>query len=736
MESHRAGRRLAPEDLCRDDPDLLDEVCRGIDELGELSAAARSLGAGTTVPSVDPAPHAASETAAPSPAPARSPTDSGLGNVTIDQPTRERGRATAPPSRPIDIAGYEIQGELGRGGMGVVYKARHVRLDRTVAIKLINRDRLLRDDAVLRFQREARTAARLAHPNIVSVYDASEVEGLHFLVMEYVEGVDLAHLVRQSGALPVAQACEFIRQAALGLQHAHERGMAHRDIKPQNLMLTPGGRVKILDFGLARFVTETPSSEEGLTPSGVIMGTPDYIAPEQARNARQADSRADIYSLGCALYHLLAGKVPFPDGTTTEKLVAHLERAPVALPTLRADLPAGLERVLARMMAKDPAKRYQTPHDVVLALAPYTQGRPATRRTWSRAWAAAWAGAAILLVATGGYLLQRPADKPASPAPAPPGVVPELAPAAQIKELRRFTHEDVVWCAAFAEDGTLGLSGSGDKRVGGVWVPGTDQGLRLWNATTGVQVRHFPMKGQRALSLSVSPDGNRAAVGSSNGTVWVWEIGTGKEVRRFTGHGEGVHGLAFLPDNRHVLSGSYDHNDNNLLLWDVETGTVAARLTGHAGPVHPVAVSQDGQIAVTGGGDATVRVWDLKTRTQRKHFAADSKYLTGVALSPDNRLALSSGDTVQLWDLATGQEVGRLSGHTGWVWRVAFSPDGRRALTASQDKTVRLWEVETGREIAAFTGHNDMVYWIAFSPDGSRALSASQDTTVRVLQLP
>ena len=281
--------------------------------------------------------------------------------------------------------------------MGTVYLAEHRLMDRSVALKVIRRDLLGNAILVERFRREVRAAARLAlHPNIVAAYDAERAGDTHFLVMEFVEGVDLAQLVKTQGPLPCTLACQAVKQAAEGLEHAFQRGMVHRDIKPQNLMRTPDGQVKILDFGLARFASEAlpdllpaePETDSGteakaqdraapITLTDMVLGTADYIAPEQASAPRSADIRADVYSLGCTLYYLLTGHTPFPDGTLVQKLKAHSEQTPRPLTEARPGVPPNLARIVERMMAKDLSLRFQRPFDVAEALAPFADAKAA-----------------------------------------------------------------------------------------------------------------------------------------------------------------------------------------------------------------------------------------------------------------------------------------------------------------------------------------------------------------------
>lgn len=268
------------------------------------------------------------------------------------------------------LGNYRVLERLGEGGMGTVYKAQHRLICRIVALKVLRKDRLAKAAALKRFEREIKASAQLAHPNIVTAYDAGQVGDTHFFTMEYVQGTDLGKLCKEQGPLPVADCCDYIRQAALGLQHAFERGMVHRDIKPSNLLLsTSDSVVKILDLGLARIAEgDDPDTTNNLTQAGKVVGTIDYLAPEQAINSHRVDIRADLYSLGCTFYELLSGRVPFRRGSPMEKLARHRWEEPRALEKLRPEIPAPVVAVIRRLMAKKPEDRFQTPADLASTL--------------------------------------------------------------------------------------------------------------------------------------------------------------------------------------------------------------------------------------------------------------------------------------------------------------------------------------------------------------------------------
>jgi serine/threonine protein kinase len=285
----------------------------------------------------------------------------------------------APPptnALPSGLAGhpdYEVVRELGQGGMGTVYLARNRLMERLEVLKIVSRHMINRSGALDRFLIEIRNAARLHHTNIVTAYSATRVGESLVFAMEYVEGLDLSRLVKAKGPLPVSNACNYVHQAALGLEHASELGMVHRDIKPSNLMLAKQGRhavIKVLDFGLAKVRSEG-AVDGGLTHEGQLLGTPDFIAPEQIRDARRADIRADIYSLGCTLYYLLTGRAPFHADNLYDILQAHHSMDAMPLNLARPEVPVELAALVAKMMAKEPNRRFQLPREIAQALTPF-----------------------------------------------------------------------------------------------------------------------------------------------------------------------------------------------------------------------------------------------------------------------------------------------------------------------------------------------------------------------------
>jgi serine/threonine protein kinase len=665
-------------------------------------------------------------------------------------------------------ARYRILELLGSGGMGAVYKAEHRLMERTVALKVIGAGLIGSPGALERFHQEVKAAARLSHPNIVTAFDAEQAGDVHFLVMEYVEGMSLAQVVEKHGRLPVLHACEYIRQAALGLQHAFEKGMVHRDIKPHNLMLSPCGRVKILDFGLARFVSEIGKTSN-LTATGVFMGTPDFIAPEQAADARAADIRADIYSLGCTLYDLLAGQPPFAEGSAIQKVMAHMDETPKPLSAFRSDVPDELNRVLDKMMAKEPAQRFQTPLEVARALIPLCRATGATSNTE-----------------------QIPADS-SRPEAARPWQAAKMANNLQAAKrdeehshsfLRR--HPLAVLSVAAAALIALALGSLAGYRAttnkGRLIVQKNDADVELVIRQDGRQIALVGGPGRQEIELKpgaydielsggakdlhLSKDQISLSRGGDEYVEVLRDVAVARKpaapepdvagpakpsaptsspplaaaapglIRAFE-HPDEVWSVAFAPDGRRFLSGG---RDKVLHLWDAETGKELARLEGHSGPVEAVAFSPDGRRALSGGGapDNSLRLWNVETRKEL-HCMRGHGGVVSVAFSPDGHRALSCGAwpdlSVRLWDLRSGKQLRLLEGHKRNVSAAAFLPNGQRLVSGSWDFSIRLWDVDSGVELRRFMQPTAAIRTLALSPDGQRLLTGNGDKTIRLWDL-
>ncbi len=262
---------------------------------------------------------------------------------------------------------FVLQKFIGGGGMGVVFRALDTTLNREVAVKVLSRDQSTDDEALRRFRNEAQSAARLNHDNIARVHYVGEDRGVHYIVFEFIEGVNIRDLVEQKGPLPLVEAVSFTYQIAQALAHASQRDVIHRDIKPSNVLITPDGKAKLVDMGLAR-LNQVAQADNDLTASGVTLGTFDYISPEQARDPRSADVRSDLYSLGCSFFYMLTGRPPFPNGTVLQKLLQHQADHPPDPRGVRPELPVDVSGILARLLAKNPAQRYQQADELIAAL--------------------------------------------------------------------------------------------------------------------------------------------------------------------------------------------------------------------------------------------------------------------------------------------------------------------------------------------------------------------------------
>jgi tRNA A-37 threonylcarbamoyl transferase component Bud32 len=570
-----------------------------------------------------------------------------------------------------ELEDYEILEQVGSGGMGIVYKARHRQRNRIVALKIIRKDRLSHPEAVARFRREAVAAARLSHPNIVLLFDSDAEGDVHYLAMEYVNGVTLQEVVDSQGPLPINQAHDFLRQAALGLQHAHEQKLIHRDVKPSNLMVT-GNVLKILDMGVARLHQLQNAPEETittLTQHGTVIGTPDFIAPEQLENPHGADIRADLYSLGCTAYFILSGKVPFDGGTLIQKLDRQRWEVPPSVEQLRPEIPAALGAVVRRLMAKKPDERFQTPGELADALEELTR-----------------TGAIAAL---------------AKRAP--------LMPAARL-----IGHRDAVASLCFLGDSKHLASG------------GRDRSLRVWTVAEGREVRRQDMP-REVKALAVKPQGASLLV-AAGVTLRLIDAMTGEDQQRLSGHLDAVRALAFSADGKWIASGS---DDRTVRLWDGQTGRPVQRLAKHVDVVTGVSFAPDGKALLSSGRDQLLVEWEAPGGRLGREYAVPRGAVTGVVVCPDGRHIVSAhfDTTLRLWDRETGREMRRLQGHRQMVTAVACSSAGVLA-SAGNDRVLRLWDMESGAETAHGEGHEAAITCVTFAPDDRLVATGGADGVI------
>jgi len=687
---------------------------------------------------------------------------------------------------------YRVLSLLGHGGMGSVWLAERVDglFTRQVALKLIHaslKGRVMTE----RFIREREILASLNHPNIARLLDAGFAEdGQPYLALDFVAGTPLTAYC-DDRRLTIRERLELFRQVLNAVQYAHAHLVIHRDLKPANLLVTQEGQVQLLDFGIAKLLTEGAAKATELTQLGGRAMTPGYAAPEQIAGA-PITTAADVYALGVMLYELLTGERPYKlkretRGALEEAILqadpgapsrtAFREAAAAARATtakkLSSTLRGDLDTIVFKALKKSPAERYATANafgediarflrgDVVLAQPDSVAYR--ALKFARRHWVGIAAAGVVLLTLAGGLAAtsyearvasaerdaarqsqsrllteaaaQRLKDSDVAGAQ---GIILEVLMNPRFAQERTPAAVSVFQEIRAAESQRGVLSGHRERLSSAAYSPdgtrivtaSSDKTARIWDAHTGMELAVLSGHRERLSSAAYSPDGTRIVTASIDKTARIWDAHSGVELAVLSGHGDFVQSAAYSPDGSRIVTAS---TDKTARIWDAHTGMELAVLSGHRDRLYSAAYSPDGSRIVTASIDMTARIWDAHSGKQLAVLSGDVPFIS-AAYSPDGtRIVAALADkTARIWDAHTGAELTALSGHGDNVFQAAFSPDGTRIVTASADRTARIWDAHTGTQLAVLSSHGDMVLSAAYSPDGARIVTASADKTARI----
>jgi eukaryotic-like serine/threonine-protein kinase len=689
------------------------------------------------------------------------------------------------------VRGYEILSVIGTGGMGIVFKARHRDLNRTVALKMLRGASLDDPEFRDRFQTEAEAVARLQHPNIIQVFETGSAKvspdgrlDAPFISLEYVDGGSLARLTDRPQ--PPPDAAKIVAKLAEATAAAHKFGVVHRDLKPANILLTDEGEPKIADFGLAKQLTVEPKpSERFVTQAGMIIGTPEYMAPEQAVGAAPTPA-VDVYALGVILYELLTGRVPFQGAHAIDTMALVRTQDPVSARRLQPTVPRDLDTICNKCLEKDPARRYWSAQALADDLNLFQDGKPirarqisATERTvrWCRrnpVVAASVAGvaaiflAAFILVSRSYWRAEAALQNEAAERQkaeerekaerweryqanilsgasalqvdnvAAAHRVLETAPA----EYRGWEFEHFQSRLDSAKIVLGGVDGPADNSV--VFANGRrvvmysgDNRVDVWDPLARSHVIGFrEVDGQH--NPAATSDGRLFANNQADGSIVLRDVDTNAVKTVLRGHQGEVTSIKYFNENKRVMTRA---TDNTIRIWDVETGEQLRVIRGPVAELSVSVLSPDGRRLVAGtksGGIASsdLELWDLATNSRIARMPGDGRHIIGSIFSPDGKWLVTVGDrgdyTLRIWDGESGARVTAVTGHSNRAAAIAFSPDGTLMASGSFDQTIEVTEIKTGRLIHVLKGHRGWVNGVAFSRDGQRLASASQDHTVRL----
>ena len=688
----------------------------------------------------------------------------GLGSETqpvVDGPVDQAWLAKHQPARKPEAAGnaqrlgdYELLEEIGRGGMGVIYRARQVSLNRFVAVKTVLTGPLASPEFAQRFQTEAHAAAVLDHPNIVPIYEVGGHQGQPFYSMRLIPGRNLAEEIKATGAMPAQRAAALVATVARAVHYAHQRGVLHRDLKPGNILLDAESKPHVTDFGLAKLL----AFEENLTQTAEVLGTPNYLAPELATDGpRLSTVGVDVYGLGAVLYHLLTGKPPFEANSALNTLRLLLDTEVAGPRTFNAHIPADLEAICLKAMDRSPDRRYASAAAMAEDLERFlrqepVQARPITRRQRVSHWArrnpiAATLSATIAFLALALLLgipwalwrissernlaVQRAEEATEHHRQAEANLRRQQV--ARIEMLFRTDHAD----DAVALLGQLYAQNPGDGRFA-QWIAN-----ELTHRNFALPIVGPLVHEDRVCLVRFSPDGRRLLTATRGNFAQVWDTAFGRRLGATLQHDPamanreaflgGAHPIyaEFSPDGRWVATASVDKTAQ---IWETETGRAHGNALQHAGWVSFVRFSPDGKLLATASEDGTARFWEVATGQPTGAVLRHGEWVNSVVFSPDGKRVLTASDdrTARVWDIASGNPVTEPMRHLNWVRAAVFSPDGWLVGTASSDQTARIWDAQTGLPKTAPLHHDGTLNVIQFSPDGRWLAAGGYDRLVRI----